>query len=195
MNLPQLSLIEIIAYIILIVPTIYAMIAGAPFLPTEMAQVERMLQAVEIKPGMKVYDLGSGDGRLVYKAAKKYKAKAVGYEFSPLVWAWAKFLSVFFWRSKAKLKFGNFWKKDLSDADIVFCYLLNHSMDRMKIHLIPQLKPGALIVSHAFVIRDLEPWKKLPSLPDQKLASIWIYRKEEKRMSKETKTAKKIQHQ
>lgn len=178
MLLPNLSLLEIIAYTILIVPTVYAMIAGAPFLPTEMAQVDRMLKAVELKPGMKVYDLGSGDGRLVHKAAQLYKVQAVGYEFSPLVWAWAKCLSLFFWHSSAVLKFGDFWKQDLSDADVIFCYLLNHSMDRMKTHLIPQLKPGALIVSHAFEIHGLEPWKELPRLPDQKLGPIRIYKKQ-----------------
>ncbi len=176
MTLPHFSTIELISYAILLIPTTYAMIAGAPFVPTEMEQVERMLKAANLKPGMKVYDLGSGDGRLVHKAAKQYKANAVGYEFSPLVWLWAKFLSLF-WRSKAKLRFGNFWKKDLSDADVIFCYLLNHSMNRMKVHLLPQLKPGAIIVSHAFQIEGLEPWKKLPRLEDQRLGPVWIYKK------------------
>mgnify|MGYP001615957993 FL=1 len=176
MILTRFSTIELISYAILLIPTTYAMIAGAPFVPTEMAQVERMLKAANLKPGMKVYDLGSGDGRLVHKAAKLYKVDAVGYEFSPLVWLWAKFLSIF-WRSKAKLRFGNFWKKDLSDADVIFCYLLNHSMNRMKLHLLPQLKPGALIVSHAFRIEGLEPWKKLPRLEVERLGPVWIYKK------------------
>ncbi|MFA6024244.1 MAG: hypothetical protein WC777_03445 [Candidatus Gracilibacteria bacterium] len=187
MTVPNLSPLEILGYIVLIVPTCYAMIAGAPFVPTEMVQVERMLKAAHIKPGMKVYDLGSGDGRLVHKAAKEYGANAVGYEFSPLVWLWAKFLGLFWWRSKAKLKFGNFWKKDLSDADIIFCYLLTHSMKRMKEQLLPQLKPGALVVSNAFLIEGLEPWKKLPRIRDQKLGPIWIYKKEESKKQARTK--------
>jgi len=178
MTLPNISPLEFLIYAILIIPTCYAMIAGAPFVPTEMAQVERMLKAVELKPGMKIYDLGSGDGRLVHAASKQYGVDAVGYEFSPLVWAWSKFLSLFWWRSKAKLKFGNFWKKDLSDADVIFCYLLTHSMKRMKKYLLPQLKPGALIVSHAFLIEGVEPWKKIPRLREQRLAPVWIYRKE-----------------
>lgn len=187
MTLPNLSLIEFLAYAVLIIPTCYAMIAGAPFVPTEMVQVERMLKAAELKPGMKVYDLGSGDGRLVHTAAKKYGANAVGYEFSPLVWVWSKFLSLFWWRSKAHLKYGNFWKKDLSDADVIFCYLLTHSMKRMKEHLLPQLKPGALIVSHAFVIEGVEPWKKIPRLREEKLGPIWIYRKEALKKRAKTK--------
>lgn len=187
MTLPNLSLLELLAYAILIIPTCYAMIAGAPFVPTEMVQVERMLKAADLKPGMKIYDLGSGDGRLVHTAAKKYGANAVGYEFSPLVWVWSKFLSLFWWRSKAHLKYGNFWKKDLSDADVIFCYLLTHSMKRMKEHLIPQLKPGALIVSHAFVIEGVEPWKKIPRLREEKLGPIWIYRKEAPKKRAKTK--------
>jgi DNA-directed RNA polymerase beta subunit len=54
-----------------------------------------------IKKGEKVYDIGCGDGRMVYLAAKDYKANAVGLELSPLVYALAK-IRQFFWRSKAK---------------------------------------------------------------------------------------------
>lgn len=174
--LPEITLTQLIVYIILLIPTCYAMIVGAPFVPTDMEQVERMLKTANLKPGMKVYDLGSGDGRLVHKAAKQYGAKAVGYEFSPLVWTWAKLIAPF-WRSSAQIKFANFWKQDLSDADVIFCYLLTHSMNRMKTDLLPQLKPGALIVSHAFRIEGLKPWKKLPRLTEKKLGPVWIYKK------------------
>lgn len=151
------------------------MIAGAPFVPTTMDQVDRMLKAIPLKPGMKVYDLGAGDGRLVLRAAKKYGVTAVGYEFSPLVWFWSQMIRPF-WNSKAKLKFGNFWKKDLSDADVIFCYLLTHSMNRIKTDLLPQLKPGTFIISHAFKMEELTPWKHIPADKVQKLSSVWIYK-------------------
>lgn len=161
---------------LMVIPTVYSMITGAPFVPTEMRQVRRMLEAAGLKKGMIVYDLGSGDGRLVHTAAREYGARGIGYEFSPFVWLWAKFLSLF-WRSKAELRFGNFWKADLSDADVIVCYLLPHSMERMKKDLLPQLKPGALIVSHAFRIHGLEPWKELPRNREERLGPIWIYKK------------------
>lgn len=175
MTLLSLTPLETLGYAIILIPTLYAMIAGAPFLPTEMQQVERMLKVARLKPGMKIYDLGSGDGRLVHKAAKEYKVKAVGYEFSPLVWLWAQCLRPF-WRSGAHLKFGNFWHKDLSDADVLFSYLLMHSMRRMKKDIIPHLRPGTLIVSHAFQIEGMTPWKSLPRIKEKKLAPIWIYK-------------------
>jgi len=145
--------------------------------PTEMEQVRRMLKAAQLKPGMKVYDLGSGDGRLVHTAANKYHANAVGYEFSPLVWVWSKFLSLF-WRSKAKLRYGNFWTQDFSDADVLVCYLLTDSMERMHQKIWPQLKPGTLVISNAFVMKNLKPWKKMERDRDRNLGPIWIYKKE-----------------
>lgn len=173
---PHFSTFEIVLMTLMVIPTVYSMITGAPFVPTEMRQVRRMLKAAELKKGQVVYDLGSGDGRLVHTASREYGAKGIGYELSPFVWIWAKFLSLF-WRSKAELRFGNFWKADLSDADVIVCYLLPHSMERMKTDLIPNLKPGAIIVSHAFRIHGLTPWKALPRIREERLGPIWIYKK------------------
>ncbi len=167
--------IEIVIYAIILVPTFYAMIKGAPFVPTQMTQVKRMLSIVPLKKGMKLYDLGSGDGRLVHEAAKHYNVDAVGYEFSPLVWLWSVILS-YVWRSKAQLRFGNFWKQNLSDADVIVCYLLPNAMKQMKQRLMPQLKPGALIISHAFQIPDLKAYKSLPPDPDQRIGAVWVYK-------------------
>lgn len=174
--LPHFSTFEIVLMTILVIPTAYSMIMGAPFVPTEMRQVRRMLKAANIKKGQVVYDLGSGDGRLVHTAAREYGARAIGYEFSPLVWLWSKFLSLF-WKSNAELRYGNFWKADLRDADVIVCYLLPDSMQRMKAHLMPQLKPGTLIVSHAFRMQNLEPWKEVPRIREERLGPIWIYKK------------------
>ena len=141
-----------------------------------MTQVDRMLKAAKLKPGMKVYDLGSGDGRLVYKAAKEYGCDATGYEYSPFVWLWSQFLARFFWKSKAKNHLGNLWKKDISDADVIVCYLMPHMMKQMQARIFPQLKPGTLIVSHAFSIPDLKTWKSLKRDPERRLGPVWIYK-------------------
>lgn len=151
------------------------MIGSAPFVPTRIDQVDRMLSAVQLKPGMTLYDLGSGDGRLVHKAAKQYGANSIGYEYSPMVWLWSKFLGLF-WRSGAKLKYGNFWKKNISDADVIVCYLLPKAMKRMKEEIFPKLKPGTFIISHAFRIPDFPHVKRLPRNHSKKLAPVWIYK-------------------
>ena len=178
--MPTLSTLEWFLIILLLIPTLYAMVKGAPFVPTPMPQVRRMLSAANLKPGMVVYDLGAGDGRLVHTAAKLYKAKAIGYELSPVVWAWSIVLSCFWW-SSAKLRFGNFWTKDISDADVIVCYLLPPAMENLKKKLLPQLKPGALLVSHAFEIPGWKAHKCLERNREEKLAPVWIYRIEEEK--------------
>lgn len=177
---PTLTTFQWIVIVLLLVPTLYAMMSGAPFVPTPMAQVRRMLKAANIKRGATVYDLGSGDGRLVHTAAREYHARAIGYELSPIVWLWSLLLSLV-WRSSAKLRFGNFWKQDFKDADVVVCYLLPATMKQVEERLIPQLKPGTLLVSSAFRIPDWKPYKVLKSDLDQKLAPVWIYRIEAKK--------------
>ncbi|MBT5823723.1 hypothetical protein HOH67_01195 [Candidatus Peregrinibacteria bacterium] len=170
------SIIEFILVVVIIGPTIYVMVTSAPFVPSQMKQVDRMLKAANLKKGAKVYDLGAGDGRFLHKAANEYKANAVGYEYSPLVWLWSKFLSIF-WRSSAKLRFGNFWKQDFSDADLIVVYLLPNTMIKLKKEIWPNLKPGTLLISHSFSIKDFKPWKKLPKNRAKKLGPVWIYKK------------------
>ena len=187
---PHFSAFEIILILILSAPTLYVMLTGAPFVPTPMPQVDRMLKAANLKPGMKIYDLGSGDGRLVHKASSEYGATAIGYEYSPMVWAWAKLISPF-WRSKAKLRYGNMWKQDLRDADVIVCYLLPNSMRRLEKELWPQFKPGMLLISHAFALENHKPWKSLPRLRDENLGPVWIYRiGEAQTQSKDSKNKK-----
>src|SRR4051794_2047706 len=57
----------------------------APYLPSPQVVVEHMLDAARIKAGETVYDLGSGDGRVVITAAQKYRAYAVGIEISDIL--------------------------------------------------------------------------------------------------------------
>ncbi|MGE5818315.1 MAG: SAM-dependent methyltransferase, partial [Deltaproteobacteria bacterium] len=54
-----------------------------PYVPTPQEVVERMLELAQVKKGDVVYDLGSGDGRIVITAAKKYGVKAIGFEIDP----------------------------------------------------------------------------------------------------------------
>ena len=153
MQIPTISPIELIAFLILVVPTIYALL-GAPFVPTPLPRVRKMLELAKIEPGDKVYDLGCGDGRLVHLASREKQAKAVGFELSPPIWLWAKIAQPF-WNSKAKIKFRNFYKQDISDADVIFCYLMPETLKKFQKEL-GKLKKGTRIVSYAFKIPELK---------------------------------------
>jgi SAM-dependent methyltransferase len=120
-----------------------ASVTGAPFVPTKTPAADAMVRLSGIKNGDVVYDLGSGDGKLLLLAAKK-GARAIGYEINPLL--------VFFANLRgARTKWKNFWNADIRDADIIFIYLLPWKMKRLADKLKKDLRPGTTVVSNSFI--------------------------------------------
>src|SRR3984893_3801458 len=125
-----------------------------PYLPSPQLVVERMLEAAQLKPGETLYDLGSGDGRIVITAAQMFKANAVGIELSDILCkSTLKKIAALHLESQVKIIHGNALKVDLSPADVVTLYLLTSSNARLKPNLEKYLKPGARVVSNDFEIR------------------------------------------
>jgi len=172
MQIPHLSPIELGAFLILVIPTIYALI-GAPFVPTPLPRVRKILELAKIKPGDKVYDLGCGDGRLVHLASREHKANAVGFELSPPIWFWAK-ISQPFWHSKAKIKFRDFHRQDLSDADVIICYLMPETLKKFSKRL-KKLKKGTRVISYAFRIPELKLIHHEEKVTKKNYSPIWVY--------------------
>src|SRR3984885_4993055 len=97
----------------------------APYYPTPETIVDKMLRFAEVKPGDKVYDLGSGDGRIVIMAAKKFKATAVGVEFDDgLVRQSSARIAKLGLTANAHIVHGDLLLQDYSDADVLTVYLL-----------------------------------------------------------------------
>jgi ubiquinone/menaquinone biosynthesis C-methylase UbiE len=126
----------------------------APYIPSPQIVVDRMLELARIKPGEIVYDLGSGDGRILITAAQKFKAKAVGIEMSgelcKSTMARVERLGL---QDQVKVMQANLLRVDLSPADVVTMYLLTSSNSRLKPNLEKYLRPGARVVSNDFEIR------------------------------------------
>lgn len=168
------NIYSLIAYFLVLTPTIATLVNGAPFVPTPLRAVKKMLKISGLKKGDKVYDIGCGDGRVVYMAAKEYGADATGFELSPFIYAFAR-IRHFLWRSKAKIKFANFKTQDLSDADVIFCYLLPETLTKLEPKLSRELKPGARVISYAFPIAPWEEKKRHPREKEHSLGPIWEY--------------------
>jgi SAM-dependent methyltransferase len=134
-------------------------LGGAPFVPTPSRVLRRMMELADIKPGDKVYDLGCGDGRLVIAASKKYQARAVGIEISPLAYILAR-LRAFASGANVTFILGNFLDYDISDADVVFCCLLEGHMKKLQ-DKFKTLKRDCRIVCHQFEIPGWEPQVRL----------------------------------
>ena len=148
----------------------------APYLPSPQVVVERMLDAARIKPGEWVYDLGSGDGRVVITAAQKYKANAVGIEISEILCkSTIKKVNALGLASQVKIIHDNALKVDLSPADVVTLYLLTSSNARLKPNLEKYLKPGARVVSLNFGVPGWTATRTETVHTDRQTHKIYVY--------------------
>lgn len=151
----------LIAYsILLIVQLLFAVfilflclsfVTGGPFVPSSNTSVAAMIGAAKIKRGMTVYDIGSGDGRVLFAAARK-GANAVGIEINPFLVLYVRILALFSpYRRSIRVIWGNLWTTDVSPADVVFVYLIPWKMRQLADKLEKELKPSARVVSNSFM--------------------------------------------
>jgi SAM-dependent methyltransferase len=136
-----------------------------PFVPTPLEVVDRMLEFGAVKKGDIVYDLGSGDGRVVIRAAKQYGVNGVGIEVDSMLVESA--------RAEAKregvdhlveFRREDALKADISAATVVTLYMLPSFNKQLRPVLEKQLKPGSRIVAHDYPIDGWEPvnWEEMP---------------------------------
>jgi predicted RNA methylase len=167
------SIVAIIAAIFAVVFYIfqtYTRKFGAPWVPTPYKIIRKMLVLADVKPRDIVYDLGSGDGRVIIEAARSFGAKAVGIEIDPLRFLWTK-AKIFFLglSNKVDVLFGNFFKINISDANIVTIYLLPDTNVKLIDKFVKELRPGTRIVSNTFTLPGFKMINQ-----DEKL-KIYVY--------------------
>lgn len=145
-----------ISALLVVAGNVHAAEIAAPYVPTAPSVVERMLEIAKVGPQDYVIDLGSGDGRIVILAAKKYGARALGVEIDPplvaLATANARAAGV---SDRVSFYEGDLFTADLSKATVVTIYLLKIATMKLRAALL-ELKPGTRIVSHA---ASMGEWK------------------------------------
>ncbi len=137
---------------LILATAVFGAYSAAPFLPTKRKDVKRMIDIADIKSDDIVYDIGSGDGRLVFASIKAGANQAIGIEvfILPYLFAWLK--SFFFKRTK--FLFGDFFNYNLSNASVVFVFLLDKSYQKLIKKFKEELKPGTRIVVYCFEIKE-----------------------------------------
>lgn len=138
---------------------------GAPYLPIRRPDAEVALELAQLKAGETFIDLGSGDGRMLLLAAQR-GANAVGYEINPLMWLWSQWITRS-QRRHIKIYCRSFWGADLSQADVIYTFLVRHFARRLHRKLQRETTRPTRVVSYVF---------ELPSGPVKKTANTFLYR-------------------
>ena len=151
-------IILLIIVLILAISVSWTNLVGAPWVPTSMGVVHKMLKMAEVGPDDILYDLGCGDGRTIIAAARRYGARAVGIEIDPLRYVWCQLvITLFGLRRRVKILYGNFFNHDLSEATVVTCYLLPETNSDLEEKLKGELRFGVRVVSNTFSFPGLQP--------------------------------------
>lgn len=150
---------------------------GVPFVVSlNKKRFNILIKYIKLNPEDKVVDLGCGDGRVLRMLEKQGVKNLTGYEINFCVYLLAKIKNKFF-KSKAKVYFKNFEKVDLSEYNIVFCYLSTYYVNFLKEKFERELKPGTKIISYAFEVKN---WHKPEIIytneKNKNLRRVFIYR-------------------
>ncbi len=148
----------------------------APYYPTPQLIVEKMLDLGGLKAGEKMFDLGSGDGRIVIMAAQKYHADATGIEMDDDLYRQSiqKIRSLGLEKT-ARIIHGDIFKQDYSPGNLITVYLLPISNDKVRPLLEKQLKKGTRVVSHDFPFRNWTADKEVTIEDDGEGRSHTLY--------------------
>lgn len=144
----------IIGLLWVLIPAMY----GLPSRPTHPDRIRAALKLANLKPDELLYDLGSGDGRVLVIAAREFGARAVGIEIGPMQRlvsrAMVRYNGV---SERVRVEAGNFYASDVREADVVFVYATSKEVMKLAPRLEKQLKKGSRVVSISADFHDWEP--------------------------------------
>ena len=151
--------INLILFILILLWILVPAFYGLPSKPTKQDRIRKALQLVDLKQDETLYDLGAGDGRVLFIAAKEFGAKAIGIEVGLtqclLVWLRIVFGGL---GDRVQIKLKNFFKVELDDADVVFIYATSRELPKLAPQLEKKMKPGSRVVSVSADFSEWEPF-------------------------------------
>lgn len=169
----MLFLILILAAVVAIislVTTVYAGFMAAPFVPTPKKVIRRALEEIKLDKNELLYDLGSGNGRVIIMASKEFGVRSVGFELSFHHYLISK-LNIFLngCIRKATARWKNFLNEDLSEANVIFIWLTPKGNRKLEEKLNKELKPGTRVAVFSSPLNFWRPYKILENEGSGKL--------------------------
>ena len=137
-----------------------------PFIPTPEDVVPRMLTLASVMPAETVFDLGSGDGRMLIAAARDFHAKAVGVDFRKrLVTECRRKVKEMGLSNRVVILRRNFKRVSLRKADVLATYLSSYTMNLLVPKFTRELRKGARIVNFDYPIPGWAPAREIQVVP------------------------------
>ena len=127
-----------------------------PFVPTNQADVEFFVKILGLDQADVFYDLGSGNGKVIFLVKKLSGARGVGFELGWWTVLYAKFKALLL-GSRAKFYNRNFFKANWQEADFIYAYLYPPLMRRIKDKFLAECRSGAIMIVRDFPLPDLKP--------------------------------------
>lgn len=154
----ELGVIAILALTVIIGYFLSTFFAGAGYEPVPGRILEEMIEFSQPGPGTKVFDLGSGFGRIIMGVARKTGADCTGVDIDPLkVWWTRRRIQAMGLQGRVRVIRENLLEADLSQADIVFVFLWEGIMQKLAEKAVKEMKPGSKIISYYHPIRGWTP--------------------------------------
>jgi len=156
--------------------TVKAAVIGAPFVPATLKAVKKGLEMARLRSGETFYDLGSGTGRVLIIAAKKFSANVVGFEYSRPLYVFSR-INMFLRGIKGKVYNKNFFEDDigLEKADVIFLFLTSKAFPKLRSRLENEVRPGTRIIVYLSPLLFWEPDEEI-TLKDKTRVRLYIKR-------------------
>lgn len=149
-----------------------------PHIPTPEDVIPKMLELASVKPGEVVFDLGSGDGRMLFAAARDFQARAFGVEVRRrLVKQCREKAKELGLSRQVKVSCASFKKVSLSKADVLALYLSSYTLNLLVPKFTRELRSGTRIVNFDYPILGWTPAREIQVLPAgwKKAHPVYLY--------------------
>ena len=169
-----LLVVFIIMALYLVYQVLTVLIIKVPHIKTKQNRLDKVLANLEVNSDTNIYELGCGTAEFLFQIEKQGAKKLTGFELSPLVYLQAR-LKTILKKSQAQIKCQNFMQADLSQADIIYMFLVNSVVQQTWQKIKQEVKPGTIIVVLCDQIKGLKPYKVIEL--DNGQTKINFYRK------------------
>ena len=123
-----------------------------PYEPTQTKALKKLMTKIQLEPGQKIYDLGSGNGKVALFLAKREAVKVVGLEKNLVLYLISQFKKIFSFKLKGQVVFKHqdLFTINLSDADLVYTYFVPSVFNKITDKFVAELKTNSLLVTWRF---------------------------------------------